>query len=67
MYKARTQPLKQATQVTRCIYCGYEQHLSVDIRCPVVGIGETLDNQQLLATYGTLEAALQAHGLELQP
>jgi hypothetical protein len=67
MYKTHTQPVKKAIQVTQCIYCGYEQHLSIDIQCPVVGIGETLDNQQLLAKYGTLEAALQAHGLEPQP
>jgi hypothetical protein len=64
MYKTRTQPKKEAIQDTRCIYCGYEEHLSIDIQCPVVGVGERLDNQQLLAKYGTLEAALQAHGLE---
>jgi hypothetical protein len=67
MYKASLQPVRKTTQVTLCSYCGYEEHLSIDIQCPVIGNGERLDNQQLLAKYGTLEAALQAHGLEPTP
>ena len=47
----------------QCCYCSYEEHLSTDIQCPVVGIGEPLDNASLLAKYGTLEAALKSHGL----
>ena len=47
-----------------CCYCSYEEHLSTDIQCPVIGIGEPLDNAGLIEKYGTLEAALKFYGLD---
>lgn len=48
----------------QCCQCGYEEHLSTDIQCPVIGIGEPLDNAGLIEKYGTLEAALKFYGLD---
>lgn len=47
-----------------CVHCSYEEHLSTDIQCPVVGIGEPLDNASLLEKHGTLEAAQKFYGLD---
>ena len=55
--------VKQAVDNNECFYCGFDQHLSTDIQCPVVGIGDIVDNQLLLEMYGTLEAALEVYGL----
>jgi hypothetical protein len=40
-----------------CFFCGYEKHLSTDYQCPVVGIGEPIDNDQLLERYDSTENA----------
>ncbi len=47
-----------------CFYCSYKEHLSADIQCPVIGIGEPLDNASLLEKHGTLEAALKFYRLD---
>lgn len=48
----------------QCCYCSYEEHLSTDIQCPVVGIGVPCSNAGLIETYGTLAAALKFYGLD---
>lgn len=48
----------------QCCYCSCEEHLSTDIQCPVIGIGEALDNAGLIEKYGTLEAALKFYALD---
>lgn len=55
------------TNQEQCPYCSYEKHLSTDIQCPVVGVGEPLDNEGLLKRFGTLEAALTFYGLGDEP
>lgn len=46
----------------RCCYCSFEEHLSTDIQCPVVGIGVPYDNAGLIDTYETLRTALNFYG-----
>ncbi len=56
-------PLALQERDNRCFYCHYEEHLATDIQCPVIGVGETCTNAELLERYGTVEAAYRAYGM----
>ncbi len=56
-------PLALKERDKRCFYCHYEEHLATDIQCPVIGVGETCTNAELLERYGTVEAAYRAYGM----
>ncbi len=50
-----------------CEFCGYEDHLSPDYQCPVIGVGEAITNAQVLERYGSAANAEALLGFPFGP